>query len=95
MRHRLPRTTLESVFYSLKIFIVFELLLIFTGTYNILIEKIMFYSILVVFSLLVSYDTSRMFEYAKICIDSPNYPQISTSQTLNILNLFQNFLIRQ
>ncbi len=84
-----------TLLISLITIIIFELMLIFTGTYNLLIEKIMFYSILVVFSLLVSYDTSRMFEYAKICIDSPNYPQISTSQTLNILNLFQNFLIRQ
>jgi hypothetical protein len=83
-----------TLLISLIAIIVFELMLIFTGTYNVFIEKIMFYSILVVFSLLVSYDTSRMFEYAKICIDSPNYPQISTSQTLNILNLFQNFLIR-
>ena len=43
---------------------------------------------------LVSYDTSRVFQYAKMCVDSPNYPKISTSQTLNIINLFQNFLVR-
>ena len=75
--------------------IIFELILIFTRSYNILNSKIMFYLILIVFSFLVSYDTSRMFQYSKMCIDSPNYPKISTSQTLNIVNLFQNFLVRR
>lgn len=64
-------------------------------TRNSKFNRVMYYAVLVVFSLLVSYDTSRMFQYAKQCVDSPNYPKISTRQTLNIINLFQNFLIRR
>ena len=89
------KTAMMALLIGLISIIIFEIILIFTNSYNPLNRKIMFYFILIVFAFLVSYDTSRMFQYAKICVNSPNYPKISTSQTLNIVNLFQNFLVRR
>lgn len=50
------------------------------------------YIIIVLFSLFVSYDTSKMFEMAKICVKYPNYPKSSVDFFLNLLNLFTNFI---
>lgn len=86
-------TAMMALLIGLISIIILELIFIFTNSYNESINRFMFYFILIVFSFLVSYDTSRMFTYAKQCIHSPNYPKISTSQTLNIINLFQNFLV--
>lgn len=83
-----------ALIIALITIIIFEFILIFSNSYNVFNSRFMFYFILIVFAFLVSYDTSRVFQYAKMCVDSPNYPKISTSQTLNIINLFQNFLVR-
>lgn len=50
------------------------------------------YALIVIFSLFISYDTTRMFEYAKKCINYPNYPKTSTSFFLDIVNLFMRIL---
>jgi len=92
---RTYKTAIAALLIGLISIILIELILTITNAYNTQVNRFMFYAILIVFSLLVSYDTSRMFTYAKQCVDSPNYPKISTSQTLNIINLFQNFLIRR
>ena len=89
------KTAIVALLIGLISIILFELILIFTNGYNEFNRRFMFYFILIVFSFLVSYDTSRMFQYSKQCVNSPNYPKISTSQTLNIINLFQNFLIHK
>ena len=50
------------------------------------------YVVILIFSLFISYDTTRMFEYAKKCINYPNYPKTSTSFFLDIVNLFMRIL---
>lgn len=86
-------TAMMALLIGLIAIIILELILIFTNGYNESYNRILYYSILFVFSFLISYDTSRVFQFAKQCVNSPNYPKISTSQTLNLINLFQNFMI--
>ena len=50
------------------------------------------YIVILIFSLYVSYDTSRMFDLAEQCKKLPNYPKLSTSFFLDILNLFSRSL---
>ncbi len=50
------------------------------------------YVVIILFSLFVSYDTSKMFEMAKICINYPNYPKNSVDFFLDLLNLFVSFV---
>jgi FtsH-binding integral membrane protein len=50
------------------------------------------YFVIVLFSLFVSYDTSKMFEMAKICVKYPNYPKSSIDFFLDLLNLFASFV---
>ena len=50
------------------------------------------YVVIILFSLFVSYDTSKMFEMAKICVNYPNYPKNSVDFFLDLLNLFVSFV---
>ena len=50
------------------------------------------YIVIVLFSLFVSYDTSKMFELAKVCVNYPNYPKSSIDFFLDLLNLFTSFV---
>ena len=50
------------------------------------------YFVILLFSLFVSYDTSKMFEMAKICVNYPNYPKNSVDFFLDLLNLFVSFV---
>lgn len=50
------------------------------------------YIVIVLFSLFVSYDTSKMFQLAKVCVNYPNYPKSSVDFFLDLLNLFVNFI---
>ncbi len=50
------------------------------------------YFVILLFSLFVSYDTSKMFEMAKICVKYPNYPKSSVDFFLDLLNLFISFV---
>lgn len=50
------------------------------------------YVVILLFSLFVSYDTSKMFELAKRCIKYPNYPKNSVDFFLDLLNLFLSFV---
>ena len=50
------------------------------------------YFVIILFSLFVSYDTSKMFEMAKICVKYPNYPKSSIDFFLDLLNLFASFV---
>jgi FtsH-binding integral membrane protein len=50
------------------------------------------YIVILLFSLFVSYDTSKMFEMAKICVNYPNYPKNSVDFFLDLLNLFVSFV---
>ena len=50
------------------------------------------YAVVMIFSLLISYDTSRVITQAKQCEDYPNYPKTSTSFLLDIVNLFKRIM---
>ena len=50
------------------------------------------YVVIVLFSLFVSYDTSKMFQLAKVCVNYPNYPKSSIDFFLDLLNLFTSFV---
>ena len=50
------------------------------------------YFVIMLFSVFVSYDTSKMFEMAKICVNYPNYPKSSINFFLDLLNLFASFV---
>ena len=50
------------------------------------------YAVVFIFSLLISYDTSRVITQAKQCEDYPNYPKTSTSFLLDIVNLFKRIM---
>ena len=74
--------------------IITEVFLLFTGQYTNSIYKIISYFVIILFSLFISYDTSRLFHYAKICVNSPNYPLVSTNLFLDIINLFVRMINR-
>ena len=50
------------------------------------------YVVIVVFSLLVSYDTSRIFMLADRCVNYPNYPKSSITFFLDVINLFARII---
>lgn len=85
-------TTYKKVMTALLIalfgIIITELILIFTQTYDKKTYNTMSFIVIALFSLYISYDTSRIFEYAKKCIDSPNYPKVSTRLFLDVMNIF-------
>jgi len=78
------------------------LAIILISLYNIFIVKDMesykktslyiSYFVIMLFSVFVSYDTSHMFEMAKICVKYPNYPKSSVNFFLDLLNLFTSFI---
>lgn len=53
------------------------------------------YAVIFLFSFFVSYDTSRIFSFAKSCQNMPNYPKASITFFLDIMNLFQRVLFLQ
>lgn len=89
-------TTYKKVMTALLIaliaIIITELFLILTGTYDRGTYNIISFGVIALFSLYVSYDTSRIFDYAKKCIDSPNYPKVSTRLFLDVLNIFMRIV---
>ena len=72
--------------------IITELYLLFTNQYTENLYSIISYIVIILFSLFIIYDTSRLYHYASICINSPNYPLVSTNLFLDILNIFVRFV---
>lgn len=79
-----------SLLLILLAIIIFELTMIFThkNYVNTSSYRYVSYLIIVVFSIFISYDTSRVFDLAEKCVKYPNYPQTSISFFLDVLNLF-------
>ena len=75
-----------GLFVALIAIILTELFLIYTHNYypN---KSIMSYFVIILFSIFIAYDTNRLSHYAKQCVKSPNYPQLSTHLFLDIINL--------
>ena len=72
--------------------IITEFYLIVTNQYTKNLYSIVSYIVIILFSLFIVYDTSRLYHYATICINSPNYPLVSTNLFLDILNIFVRLL---
>jgi FtsH-binding integral membrane protein len=79
---------------ALLTIIITELFLLLTGQYTKDKYNIISYFVILLFSLFITYDTSRLFEYAKICVNSPNYPLVSTNLFLDIINIFVRMMNR-
>ena len=73
---------------ALVAIIITELCLLFTQSYTYNLYTIISYIVIILFSIFISYDTSRLFHYADICVNSPNYPKVSSHLFLDILNIF-------
>jgi len=86
------KTMMTGLFFALIAIIISELYLIFTNQYTNDLYKIISYIVIVVFSLFIVYDTSRLYVYAKECVNSPNYPLLSTGLFLDIINIFSRLM---
>ena len=73
---------------ALIVIIITELFLLFTQQYTRPLYNMISYIVIILFSMFISYDTSKLFSYAKQCIHSPNYPLVSTNLFLDIINIF-------
>ena len=97
-----PKFFSSSYHYVVPGLIVGLLAIILVSLYNIFITKdtetykktslYISYFVILLFSVFVSYDTSHMFEMAKICVKYPNYPKSSVNFFLDLLNLFVSFV---
>lgn len=58
-------------------------------------HRIISYVVILVFSLLVSYDTARIFTLADKCTNYPNYPKSSLTFFLDVINLFARIISLQ
>jgi len=81
-----------ALLFALVAIIITELYLIFTNQYTNDLYKSMSYVVIVVFSLFIVYDTSRLYAYSKQCVNSPNYPLLSTGLFLDIINIFSRWM---
>ena len=72
--------------------IITELYLIFTRQYTNDLYQTMSYIVIFIFSLFIIYDTSRLYEYSKQCVNAPNYPSLSTGLFLDIINIFSRLM---
>jgi FtsH-binding integral membrane protein len=62
--------------------------MLFLGNYDYKTYRMISYFVILLFSIFISYDTSKMFTDAKNCVDSPNYPKASVGFFLDLINLF-------
>jgi len=75
-----------GLFVALIAIIFTEFVLLFTHQYH-PNKSILSYFVIILFSIFIAYDTNRLSHYAKQCVKSPNYPQLSTHLFLDIINL--------
>jgi len=55
-------------------------------------RRMISYVVIIVFSLYISYDTSKMVQLSKLCVKYPNYPKTSVMFFLDIINIFSRIL---
>tara|TARA_Y100000389_G_scaffold169510_1_gene175846 strand:- start:16 stop:792 length:777 start_codon:yes stop_codon:yes gene_type:complete len=58
-------------------------------------RRIISYIVIIIFSLYVSYDTKKIINLSNICVNYPNYPKLSVSFFLDVINLFSRILFLQ
>ena len=81
-----------ALLFSLIAIIITELYLISTNQYTNDLYQTMSYIVIFIFSLFIIYDTSRLYEYSKQCVNSPNYPLLSSGLFLDIINIFSRLM---
>ncbi len=81
---------ITGLLVALIVIIISEIILIFYK--NKLAKKYITYFGVIVFSLLISYDTTELFNLAKNCVEYPNYPKSALDFFITIINLFNNLL---
>lgn len=86
--NRTYKLAIIGMLVALVAIIITELCLLFTQKYTYNLFTIISYIVIILFSIFIAYDTSRLFHYADICVHSPNYPQLSSHLFLDILNIF-------
>ena len=79
---------------ALLVIIVIELISFFSVAkyYGSPTHKLISYIAILVFSLFISYDTSRVIVLADMCKKYPNYPKTSVSFFLDVINLFARII---
>ena len=82
------KKVIVGLFLALIAIIITELYLLFTNQYTNNLYTIISYVVIILFSIFIVYDTSRLYHYSSICVNSPNYPLVSTNLFLDILNIF-------
>lgn len=87
---RTYKFAIVGLFVALLVIIISEIILLFYK--NTLARKYITYAAIVVFSLLISYDTIELFNLAKKCVDYPNYPKSALDFFITIINLFTSLL---
>lgn len=81
-----------GLFIALLLVIITELVLTLTGSYDSNSRRYISYFVITLFSVYISYDTSRILQLARVCINSPNYPMISNTLFMDIINIFTRLL---
>jgi len=87
---RTYKFAIVGLFVALLVIIISEIILLFYK--NTLARKYITYAAIIVFSLLISYDTIELFNLAKKCVDYPNYPKSALDFFITIINLFTSLL---
>tara|TARA_B100000424_G_C22929590_1_gene494533 strand:- start:171 stop:494 length:324 start_codon:yes stop_codon:yes gene_type:complete len=81
---------ITGLLVALIVIIISEIILFFYK--NKLAKKYITYFAVIVFSMIISYDTIEVFNLAKNCVKYPNYPKSSLDFFITILNLFSGLL---
>ena len=81
---------ITGLLVALIVIIISEIILFFYK--NKLAKKYITYLAVIVFSLLISYDTIEVLNLAKNCVEYPNYPKSSLDFFITIINLFTDLL---
>ena len=79
---------ITGLLVALIVIIISEIILFFYK--NKLAKKYITYFSIIVFSLLISYDTIEVLNLAKNCVEYPNYPKSSLDFFITIINLFND-----
>jgi FtsH-binding integral membrane protein len=84
-----------ALLVALIAIIIFEVVNIFTyssaETFT-QMRRMVSYVVIFVFSLYISYDTSKMIQLSKLCVRYPNYPKTSVMFFLDVINIFSRIL---
>ena len=86
-----------TLLLALIVVIIMELINLYLGDVESLISRHrkLSYVVIVIFSLYISYDTQELLMLADKCRNYPNYPKVSVSFFLDVINIFARILFLQ